>query len=332
MKSITTTSLIVLIILSAINFSSSAAEYDWVSTTLDNDLFVGTDNGYTNGIYVSLFETGQKAGVKPDNDWLVNPLIWSMPEVKGRSVINSYMFGQTMITPSDINIVDPDQNEIPYSALLAVNNSYVTYDSSVADLVSTTVGIVGPLALGEETQSLIHRIIGSDDPQGWDTQLENELVFQFSRARLWRTWVSENKKFDLLVKAETNLGTISSDINAGATFRYGKGLDDSYVTSIYSSSRVINPSAINRGWYVFSRISSGYTFNQIYTDGNTFRNSRSIDYEKEFVELSLGFTYSWEKYSISFSVTDANILQSGVEKETLQNLTQYGSLTFAWKL
>ncbi|MCW8999039.1 MAG: lipid A deacylase LpxR family protein, partial [Kangiellaceae bacterium] len=256
---------------------------------------------------------------------------WSMSKDQKRSAVNAYMIGQTMITPSDINEAEPGPNEIPYSALLAFTNSYVTFDGFVADQVSTTVGIIGPAALGEEIQKVVHEILGADEPLGWGTQLKNELVFQFSRSRAQRRWVSDSGDFDLIQNTELSLGTISSYVSAGVTMRYGKGLENSYVTTLFSNSRIINPSAINRGWYIYARMQGGYLFNQIFTDGNTFRDSPSIDYEQTFVELSIGVAYSWDNYSFSFAMADANILQTGTEEETLENLTQYGTLSIAWR-
>lgn len=315
-----------------IGSSSVHADFDWVSMTIDNDLFLNTDNGYTNGLYISLFETGESDNTTVEADFWVSPLMWSLPQDSHRETINAYMIGQTMVTPSDITIADPGPNEIPYSALLAFTNSYVTLNEHVADQVSTTIGLIGPAALGEEAQKFVHRIIGSDEPLGWDTQLKNEIVFQFSRARAWRSWVSGSNHFDLIHNAELNIGTIASDINAGATLRYGRGLKESYVTTLFNNSRMVNPSAINRGWYLYSRVQVGYLFNQIFTDGNTFRDSRSIDYDRKFIELSTGFAYSWNAYSLSVAFTDANILQSGTEEKTLENLTQYGTITVAWQL
>ena len=286
---------------------STKAEFDWASVTLDNDLFVSTDDGYTNGLYVSFFETGEKSQTAPPRDFWVAPLAWSLPKTEAREAINAYMIGQAMITPSDISVENPGENEIPYSALLAVTNSYVTYNAFVADQISTTVGIIGPSAQGEEVQKLVHQLVGSDEPKGWDTQLNNELVFQFSRARAWRSWVSDDNDFDLILNSEISLGTISSGIGGGAVLRYGKGLEESYVTTLFNNSRMINPSAINRGWYLYTRMQAGYLFNQIFTDGNTFRESRSIDYEHEYIELSAGFAYSWDNYSLSFAVTDIHI-------------------------
>ncbi|MFL0805051.1 MAG: lipid A deacylase LpxR family protein [Agarilytica sp.] len=311
----------------------SQAENDWVSVTLDNDLFVGNDNGYTNGLYVSFFDVGDISSKDlPTHDFWVAPLMWSMPSGDIKGAVNAYMFGQTMSTPSDINIVVPDENELPYSALLALTNTYVAVTPDHADRVSTTIGVVGPAALGEEAQKFVHEIISADEPQGWDTQLENELVFQLSRGRTWRTWASNSGRFDFLTNTDLSLGTIQSSISTGMTIRYGRGLISSYATTLFNSSRTTNPSAVNGGWYIYGGIQAGYVFNQIFTDGNTFRDSRSIDYDHEYIGLTAGFAYSWQDFSLTFAINDSNIIQSGDTEKTLENLTQYGTITVAWRM
>ncbi len=308
------------------------AELDWMSVTLDNDLFVGNDNGYSNGLYVSLFDTGDSSEELPSHDFWVLPLMWSMPDEKPEGAVNAYMIGQTMNTPSDINIIVPDEDELPYSALLAFTNSYLAVTSEYADRAGVTIGVVGPAALGEEAQKFVHDLIGADEPLGWDTQLENELVFQFSRGSTWRAWESDTGHFDFLTNADVNLGTIQSAVNGGLTIRYGRDLISSYATTLYNSSRTSNPSAVAGGWFLFTGVQAGYIFNQIFTDGNTFRDSRSIDYEHEFIGLTAGLAYSWQNFSLTFAVNDSNIISKGNNQETLKNLTQYGTLTFSWRI
>ncbi len=151
------------------------AEFNWASATLDNDLFIGDDSGYTNGFFLSLYEVDQEDGTMPEHDFWVAPLMWSMPQNDRTFAVNSYSIGQTMATPSDISVENPDKDELPYSALLAMSNSYLTISADYSDLVTTTIGIIGPAALGEETQKLIHKIVGAKDPKGWDTQLKMNL-------------------------------------------------------------------------------------------------------------------------------------------------------------
>ncbi len=38
-----------------------------------------------------------------------------------------------------------------------------------------------------------------------------------------------------------------------------------------------------------------------------------------------------ENWSLTFAITDANILNRG-DEEALENLTQFGTLTLAWRL
>lgn len=310
---------------------ASYADVGWMSATFDNDLFVGNDNGYTNGLYLSVFDVGDSSHNKPAYDFWVKPLMSTMPKHRIQETINAYTLGQTMSTPNDINIVIPDNNELPYSALLALTNSYVTVKPLYADRVSTSIGIVGPAAFGEGAQKFVHKVISADKPQGWDTQLKNELVFQFSRARMWRAWQSDSGHFDFLRNADLSLGTIQSAASVGMILRYGRGLRSSYATTLFNRSRTINPSAVNGGWYFYGGVQAGYLFNQIFADGNTFRNSRSIDYDHKFIGLAAGLAYSWHNYSLTIAVNDANILQSGGGEETLKKLTQYGTMTFAWR-
>lgn len=307
------------------------AEIDWISFTLDNDLFVGNDNGYTNGFYVSFFDVGETDDKIPSNGYLVSPLMWSMPKKEVKGAVNAYMVGQTMSTPSDIRIVVPDAIELPYSALLALTNSYVTVKTTYADRSSTTLGVVGPAAFGEEAQKNVHEVIGSDEPQGWDTQLKNEFVFQFSRARTWRLWVNNSDSFDLLTNTELRVGTIQSSIDTNMTIRLGSDLISSYATTLFNSSRTINPNAVNNGWYIYTGINCGYIFNQIFTDGNTYRNSRSIDYQKEYIGVTAGLSYSWESLSLAFAINDTNIIQGGSREKVLENLTRFGTLSLAYK-
>ncbi len=321
-----------LLVLNLFAAQQAHADFDWLSATLDNDIFVGNDNGYSNGLYISLFDVNEGEEQAVDTDILVRPLLWSLPKSTALATINAYTVGQTLNTPSDITIEIPDENELPYSALLALTNTYVVVNENVADRISTTVGFVGPVALGGPTQRFVHKLIGSDEPLGWDTQLENELVFQFGRGRTWRSWSSKNDSVDILTHSELSVGTIQSAVRGGLTFRFGRGLKQSYATTSFGSTRTSNPAAVEGGWYVFAGLQTGYVFNQIFTDGNTFRDSRSIDFDKEFVSVAAGLAYSWENVSVTFAINDSNVIQRGETEEALEDLTQYGTLTVAFRL
>ncbi len=77
------------------------AEIEWASFTMDNDIFVGNDNGYTNRLYVSWIDG--REGEKPEPGLLARAMMWSLPD-NGSSAIgwDIKTIGQTMVTPEDI--------------------------------------------------------------------------------------------------------------------------------------------------------------------------------------------------------------------------------------
>jgi lipid A 3-O-deacylase len=76
---------------------------------------------------------------------------------------------------------------------------------------------------------------------------------------------------------------------------------------------------------VFAGAGARYTFNQIFLDGNTWHDSRSIDYDPEQVAVSIGLAYSWENLSMTFAINDLNVI--GDEDKNVDQYTQYGTLT-----
>lgn len=318
--------LILFVIFNLLTSTKLYADTDIITITYDNDIFIGNDSGYTNGIFISTYDLEDQNN-KPSPTLLVKPLTWSLFDKNYGFTVNAYTFGQIMMTPHDIELDTPPENDLPYTGLLFVNTTFLNIHESYADKIGTTLGVVGPLSGAEEVQKWVHKLIGSDEPRGWDTETKNELVFQFSRGRVWRSWHSDH--MDMLTGAEINLGTLSSAVKAGAMLRYGSGLAKSFATPLLSSSKTTNPVAVTGGWYVYAGIDMGYTFNQIFTDGNTFQESRSIDYDHKSLGLTAGFAYSWENVFFSLTINDANAITQTDER--LKDLTQYGSLTLGWR-
>ena len=310
--------------------SFSSAETVWRSMTYDNDIFVGEDSGYSNGFYFSEYQTSQGAS-KVIPGVLLTPLLKMLPKKRRMGEYNSTTFGQAILTPSDISTEFPSEKDLPYSGLLLMNQTYITQDESVADKISTSIGVVGPWSGAEAAQKLVHRITGSDEPKGWDQQIGNELVFQFSRGRAWRNWHSSSNTMDLISQAEINLGTIESSIIGGMMFRFGDNIERTYSAGLLSQSRTTNPVAIDGGWYFYAGLHFSYLFNNIHADGNTFKNSASINYEPFQSGGSAGLAYSWQDFSITFAINNIDVGIFSVD-DNIEDVLQYGSLTFLWRV
>jgi hypothetical protein len=310
------------------------AEVEWMLFTMDNDTFVGNDNGYTNGIYVSWLDTPE--GKPAEIGFLARAMKWSLPD-SGSSGIGFSIgtIGQTMITPDDIEedppILPPD--DLPYGGLLFYADTFVQVQQSYADSISVTLGVVGEPSLADETQDFVHDVISSDEPCCWDDQLDDEVVFQVSRGRVWRTWVSDSGNSDFLLSADLALGTISSQVGAGFMYRYGRQMKNSFATALLTSSRTTNPVASQTGWYLFAGARASYLGNQIFLDGSKSYDDDfdEIDYQEDRISVTAGLAYSWKEWSFTFAMNDLNINEDS-DNDSAEEYSEYGTFTAAWKL
>ena len=310
---------------------SVLAEADWSSLTIDNDLFVGNDNGYTSGIYYSWYDT-------PDNNkaeigFLARAMRWSLTDrYPAKAEVSIRTIGQTMVTPDDIKLEDPPlpPEDLPYGGLLFFSDIWVKAYADRAEKIGVTLGIVGEYSFAEESQTFVHKVIGGDEPKGWDTQLNDEIVFQFSRAQVWRNWASRSGNSDFMLGADAALGTISSSVGVTAMYRYGRQLQHSFTTALLTTSRASNPVAVRSGWFMFAGVNARYLANQIFLDGNTFDNDgqESMEYDNEAVGVTVGVTYAWQKVSLAFAMSDLNVIE---DNEQAGEYSQFGTLTLAWK-
>ena len=310
---------------------SAAGDADWYSFTMDNDVFVGTDNGYTNGFYFSWFDTVEKT--KPGIGFLARTMAWSLPD-DGQPVVSASIgtIGQTIMTPDDIEIEDPPEGDLPYAGLLFFTDSYVErFSGGYADRISATIGITGEYTFAEEMQTAVHDFLDGDEPEGWDTQLEDEIVFQFSRGRVWQSWKAPGGKQDLLLGADAALGTISSFAGASVMWRYGEQLDRTYATTLLASGRIASPVALETGWYWFAGAAARYTANVIFLDGNTYRDSREVDdWDNEQLAVTAGIAYSWKDWSLTYAISDLNVISDN-DNDAVDEYSRFGTLTFAWR-
>ncbi len=155
---------------SAPNPQASATREWTASVRWENDVFGGTDRFYTNGVSVAVTHTG-RSWMDPVADWL--------PWGRGRRTVG-YDVGQGMVTPADKTRPVPDPNDRPYVGFLGVGLSLHVDRSNAYHGLRFVTGVVGPSSLAEETQRGVHRLVGIDEPQGWDYQFTNEPVLNLT--------------------------------------------------------------------------------------------------------------------------------------------------------
>jgi len=257
---------------------------------LENDLFYNTDKNYTNGISFIWVPPNKRT---PNWALRIADLLPWFPDHS--DIGHGYAVGQTMYTPKDITVADPPLDDRPYAGWLYGTIALTAETGRELDQLALTIGVVGPSSYAEETQKFIHEITGSPQPQGWDTQLNNELGIILSYQRSWREFATTtvaDLELDLSPNFGGALGNVYTYLNTGLTLRYGKRLPLDYgppriQPSIQGSAFFIPAETF--AWYVFVGIDGRLVARNLFLDGNTFADSRSVDKVPVVGDLQWGF-------------------------------------------
>ncbi|WP_040726226.1 lipid A deacylase LpxR family protein [Thiomicrorhabdus sp. Kp2] len=319
----------VLIIYSSSSFAKGLEPKGIFSFVLENDVFYGKDQDYTNGVkFIWIPDENTHTP-----EWALNSarLIPWFPQT-GRTQ-HGYAFGQSMFTPSDITIVDPPEGERPYAGWLYAAIGLASENNQQLDQVSLMIGVIGPASLAQETQTLVHDVIGSDKPMGWDTQLSNELGVVLSHKHSWREFLSYDllhNKIDLSPYIGSTLGNVFTYANAGLTFRYGKNLPNDYgpprLQPGMPNSADFSLASSHVGWYLFAGFEGRAIARNIFLDGNSFVSSRSVEKFPFVGDIQFGFVVDWKNMRLSYT----HLLRTE-EYKTQQSNNDFGALTVGIK-
>lgn len=275
-----------------------------LSFVFENDFFAGNDRNYTNGIKFIWI---------PDN--ATEPPKWASKAAniipwfpKGNSLKHGYAFGQSIFTPDNISVKNPHKDSHPYAGWLYATMGVASEKNNQLDLVTFTLGIVGPAAMAKDSQKFIHKLIDSDDPKGWDTQLENELGFILTHKHIWRgvkSFSLDKYKLDISPYTGLSLGNIHTNASIGATLRFGKNLPNDFgpprVQPSMPSGTDFNPSSMQTNWYAFVGFEGQAVARDIFLDGNTFRESRSVDKKPLVADIQFGVVFDWKDFRLGYT-------------------------------
>ena len=302
------------------------------SVQYENDLLTPNsgDRYYTSGLQL----TSLKKTEPPP--WLARVSSWA-PFYRQGSQLNllQYNLGQKIFTPEDITTSELQEDDRPYAGYLYFGISVLSRfehakDYDVGNQFEITIGIVGPASLGEKTQKYIHELTGSDAPQGWENQLNNELALGLSYSRFWRITrpLTNNLSFGVNPQVSGALGNVYTYGAGGVMFRFGNDL-----------KRDLNPPTIRPGfpgviyfegirrssWYIYLGFEGRLVLRNIFLDGNTFTDSHSVEKELLVGDMQYGFVYMYSTIRISIS----NLARTD-EFKTQKGATRYGAINLSF--
>ena len=292
--------------------SASAAEHRGIfSFRSENDFWAGNDSNYTNGIAASWTtpKIEDCGGARP-GFWckLVNGFDW-LPRIgqEGWDDYAAFELGQEMYTPDDITLPDPPPGDQPYAGVLYWDTSVFARSSRALHAYTWRLGVVGPASGAEGTQRFIHRLIGARIPQGWDTQLRNELLinfdYQFHR-RMLRSVHEAGFGYDVALNGGAGAGNYFIGANGGVQLRFGHALPDTFGTfDLRTGGEALvgmGPSPTRIHAYAHVQIQLFGIGRFLPADGNTFKESREGDRDDFYSVVSVGGVVGWKRLFFSY--------------------------------
>lgn len=182
-----------------------------VRFTYDNDFFSATDRYYTQGVrFEYIAPVFQRS---PVNHILVKD--------KSALLFAGLAIERDGFTPSSIRIDSIPIGNRPYAAtsflssfIISVNRETHTRLTSQFD-----IGIIGPASGGKEEQTAIHNAINGLPPLGWQYQVANDVVLNYTLQ--YEKGIVNHDCFQLTGLTQARLGTLFTDASAGALIRAG---------------------------------------------------------------------------------------------------------------
>ncbi|MEN8304359.1 MAG: lipid A deacylase LpxR family protein [Campylobacterota bacterium] len=323
--------IIFLLLTSLINAAEELFELESFSFSMENDNDVHTDFGYTHGARVSLlFYRGD-----------TQKSFLNIPFTSFKTTNNfiSFSYSNQMFTPYDLDQTQLIKDDRPYAGYSYIEIGVHQTSKSSLDSLTLQTGVVGESSKMDSLQNLFHKSIAASNASGWDYQLKDEFIMQLNYMHKWR--LEYSKIYDLesvlVPHAGANIGNASIKASGGALYRIGfnipkdfgmNSMNEGSFSSLPTDSKVIinNPSK----WSINLNISAGsnLVFRDIFLDGNTFRDSHSVDKNYFNAYVSLGGSARYKNFSVDYQ---HNYYSKEYKQRGLHRTYKgYGSLIFSY--
>lgn len=280
------------------------------SLTSENDkYFAGTDRHYTNGFKLTWLGETDLNRSRQFIQLAARFIPWMDPEhVDWRYKVGGAI-GQNSYTPNDTTTSALVPHDRPYASWLYGSILLHAQKDNQLRLVELSLGVVGPSALGELTQNGWHDVIGVPHANGWDNQLEDEPGLQLSWERRYRQWVWKTgpgliPDVDIILRHRITLGNVSTHAAGGFVVRLGWQAPEDFGPDL------IRPGGGNMANGTGPRGFGGYFYasgegraiaRDIFLDGNTWKESHSVDKRPVVADLNLGFVLHWPRFQIAYT-------------------------------
>lgn len=314
--------------------------------SIDNDFVERLDREYTHGVRLALRSEDLDSFADPrlprwierlNRAWAGWYPVGSRP--CGQLLRQSFFIGQALYTPDDPDASQLLGDQRPYAAWLYAGIGYDQRQGQRLRRAQLSLGLVGPQALGEASQRLIHELGGWVRFQGWDNQLHNEPTLQGwweQRYKLSRPPAVNGWGNELIGRGGVALGNVATHASLGAEWRFGWHLPDDFGSANlppFGDFGAPGDGGGGRGWrstqprvQFFTALDGRGVVRDLFLDGNSFRSSPRVDKQPWVADWILGV-------AVQLGALELNYSRIARSREYRQQPAghRYGSFTLSWR-
>ena len=306
-----------------------------VTVTIENDVLTGTDNNYTNGLGVTwvsnAIDTYDEASFvrKWGRFWSFLPYVGS----DGYRTYVSWSLAQEMHTPDDITVPDPPLDDQPYAGVLYLDSNIYTRGPRATHAWQLRLGVVGPSSHADSTQKWFHKVIGGDEPMGWDTQLPDEPIVNVGYTGaflLAQGKVGKSAEWRVVPVVNAGLGNYFTGAGAGIYGEVGwnlvEALGGTALRQGFNAASTVGVGPVNRWTVSLSGGIAGYgVAHYLPLDGTVTKDSRSVETEPFIGMLTLGISVRYGGFVAFLGRTHFTRTF-----ETERESPEFGTLSLSW--
>lgn len=269
---------------------------------VENDVFAGTDRNYTNGLLLYRLSAADDVP-----DWFPDLVRWTGFIPEDDQLRFGVGLGQSIFAPEDRTAVNPPLDQRPYAGWLYGSLLLIAENPTSIRSIQINLGVVGRSAQGEFVQDSWHQLIDVDRPQGWDYQLKDEpgllVIFEHRWRHVMRTRFA-GLDFEIQGGGKLALGNVADYVGADALLRIGPRIGNDYgpprIRPSLAGAAFFDPQP-GFSWYVFAGSEFRAVAHNIFLDGNTWRDSRSVERLPLTGDLQVGIAFQYERYQFAFT-------------------------------
>jgi hypothetical protein len=203
--------------------------------------------------------------------------------------------GQSIYTPKNIYTAQLLEDDRPYAGWSYLAAALQTKNVDFLNTLELNIGIVGPSSLAEQSQKLTHKWM---------------IAWQL----FWRVVsrsVGHGLAYDVIPHAGITVGNVLTYTNAGGEIRFGYNLPADFGSSLIEpGGATVAPistrdprlgAASHFGVTFFAGVDGRAVARNVFLDGNTFRDSASVDKNYLVADISAGVSVIFKKFKLTYT-------------------------------